>query len=100
MIAVNELVLHDPDRFPSLADVLYLAGCPLIAACFLGLVHARTAGRDRANWIDATIVASGFALLSWVFVMRPPPPAAASSPGPAGSSRWPIPSGTCCSSCC
>jgi diguanylate cyclase (GGDEF)-like protein len=71
MIAVNELVLHDPDLFPSLADVLYLAGCPLIAACFLGLVRARTAGRDRANWLDATIVASGFALLSWVFVMAP-----------------------------
>jgi diguanylate cyclase (GGDEF)-like protein len=71
IIAVYDRVLHDPDRFPSLADATYLAGCPLIAFSIVGLVRARTAGKDRAGWIDATIVASGFALLSWVFVMAP-----------------------------
>jgi diguanylate cyclase (GGDEF)-like protein len=69
--AIYERVLHNPDQFPSLGDAAYLAGCPLIALCILGMVRVRTAGKDRANWIDATIVASGFALLSWVFVMAP-----------------------------
>jgi diguanylate cyclase (GGDEF)-like protein len=35
------------------------------------LVRLRTAGRDRVSWIDATIVASGFGLLSWTFLMAP-----------------------------
>jgi diguanylate cyclase (GGDEF)-like protein len=69
--ALYERVLHDPAPFPSLADALYLAGCPLIGLALVGLVRARTAGRDRVSWIDATIVASGFGLLSWVFLMAP-----------------------------
>jgi diguanylate cyclase len=69
--AVYALALHDPDRFPTIADAIYLAGCPLIGLSIIGLVRARTAGRDRASWIDATIIASGFGLLSWVFVMAP-----------------------------
>jgi diguanylate cyclase (GGDEF)-like protein len=35
------------------------------------LVRAPTAGTDRVSWIDATIVASGFGLLSWTFLMAP-----------------------------
>jgi diguanylate cyclase (GGDEF)-like protein len=66
-----DLLLHDPDRFPSLADAAYLAGCPLIGVSLVLLVRTRTAGRDRVGWIDATIVASGFGLLSWVFLMAP-----------------------------
>ncbi len=57
--------------FPSLADALYLAGCPLIGVGMVLLVRMRTAGRDRVSWIDATIVASGFGLLSWTFLMAP-----------------------------
>jgi diguanylate cyclase (GGDEF)-like protein len=71
VFALYERVLHDPDRFPSLADALYLAGCPLIGLGMVLLVRARTAGRDRVSWIDATIVASGFGLLSWTFLMAP-----------------------------
>jgi diguanylate cyclase (GGDEF)-like protein len=69
--ALYERVLHQSAPFPSLADALYLAGCPLIGLGLVGLVRARTAGRDRVSWIDATIVASGFGLLSWVFLMAP-----------------------------
>jgi hypothetical protein len=69
--AMYERVLHDAAPFPSLADALYLAGCPLIGIGLVLLVWARTAGRDRVGWIDATIVASGFGLLSWVFLMAP-----------------------------
>jgi diguanylate cyclase (GGDEF)-like protein len=69
--ALYERVLHGPTPFPSLADALYLAGCPLIGLSLVLLVRARTAGRDRVSWIDATIVASGFGLLSWTFLMAP-----------------------------
>jgi hypothetical protein len=69
--ALYERVLHQSAPFPSLADALCLAGCPLIGLGLVGLVRARTAGRDRVSWIDATIVASGFGLLSWVFLMAP-----------------------------
>ena len=69
--ALYERVLHGPAPFPSLADALYLAGCPLIGFSLVLLVRARTAGRDRVSWIDATIVASGFGLLSWTFLMAP-----------------------------
>jgi len=69
--ALYERVLHGPAPFPSLADALYLAGCPLIGLSMVLLVRTRTAGRDRVSWIDATIVASGFGLLSWIFLMAP-----------------------------
>ena len=36
-------------------------------AAVIGIVRTRTAGRDRVSWIDATIVATGFGLLSWYF---------------------------------
>jgi diguanylate cyclase (GGDEF)-like protein len=35
------------------------------------LIRARTPGRDRASLIDATIIATGLGLLSWVFLMKP-----------------------------
>jgi diguanylate cyclase len=63
--ALYERVLHQSAPFPSLADVLYLAGCPLIGSSLIGITRTCTAGRDRVSWIDATIVASGFGLLSW-----------------------------------
>jgi diguanylate cyclase (GGDEF)-like protein len=69
--ALYERVLHGEAPFPSLADALYLAGCPLIGLSLVLLVRTRTAGRDPVSWIDATIVASGFGLLSWIFLMAP-----------------------------
>jgi diguanylate cyclase (GGDEF)-like protein len=69
--ALYERVLHGEAPFPSLADALYLAGCPLIGVSMVLLVRTRTAGRDRVSWIDATIVACGFGLLSWTFLMAP-----------------------------
>ena len=71
VFALYERVLHEPDRFPSLADALYLAGCPLLGLGMVLLVRRRTAGKDRVSWIDATIVAVGFGLLSWTFLMAP-----------------------------
>jgi diguanylate cyclase (GGDEF)-like protein len=59
------------DAFPSVADGFYLAGYPPLAVGLLLLIRARTPGRDRASLIDATIVATGLGLLSWVFLMKP-----------------------------
>jgi hypothetical protein len=69
--ALYERLTNGPAPFPSLADALYLAGCPLIGLSMVLLVRTRTAGRDRVSWIDATIVASGFGLPSWTFLMAP-----------------------------
>ena len=47
--ALYERVGHGSAPFPSLADALYLAGCPLIGVGMVLLVRMRTAGRDRVS---------------------------------------------------
>jgi diguanylate cyclase len=61
----------ETDAFPSAADGFYLAGYLPLTAGLVLLVRARTPGRDRASLIDATIIATGLGLLSWVFLMKP-----------------------------
>jgi diguanylate cyclase len=67
---LHERVWH-ADAFPSTADVFYLAGYLPLAAGLAMLIRARSPGRDRASLIDASIVATGLGLLSWVFLMKP-----------------------------
>jgi diguanylate cyclase (GGDEF)-like protein/PAS domain S-box-containing protein len=55
---------------PSLADVLFLASYPCVAAALLMMQGQRLA-RDRASTIDPIIVAVGAGMLAWVFLMRP-----------------------------
>jgi diguanylate cyclase (GGDEF)-like protein len=69
--ALYERLGYGEAPFPSLADAIYLAGCPQIGLGMVLLVRMRTAGRDPVSWIDATIVACGFGLLSWTFLMAP-----------------------------
>lgn len=57
--------------FPSLADVFYLATYPLFAAGLLGFIRYRATGRDLASLLDAMILTSGLALLSWTFLITP-----------------------------
>lgn len=59
------------EPFPSVADGLYLGGLVLVAVAVLDLVHGRIPGGDRAGIIDALIVTSGVALVSWTFLMQP-----------------------------
>ena len=40
--ALYERVLHQSAPFPSLADVLYLAGCPLIGVSLIGIMRTRS----------------------------------------------------------
>jgi diguanylate cyclase len=58
-------------RFPSLADVAFLAAYPLIAGALL--MFARSRGRERwpTALLDSAIVTLGVGLLSWVFLIQP-----------------------------
>jgi diguanylate cyclase (GGDEF)-like protein len=59
------------EPYPSIADAVYLAGYPLMAAGLLILIRSRAAGRDRDGLIDASMATVGLALLTWVLVIRP-----------------------------
>ncbi|MEU4690403.1 GGDEF domain-containing protein [Actinoplanes sp. NPDC023714] len=52
-------------------DVSYLLGYVLQGAGVLFLLRRRGAGRDWATLVDSMIITSAFALLSWVFLMKP-----------------------------
>ncbi|GIF08502.1 GGDEF domain-containing protein [Actinoplanes siamensis] len=52
-------------------DVPYLLGYGLQVAGLLSLLRRRGAGRDWATLVDSMIITSAFALLSWVFLMKP-----------------------------
>ncbi len=56
---------------PSVADVLYVAAYPALAAGLLVFVRRRTPGWDAPTVIDASIVAIGAGLLCWMFVVEP-----------------------------
>jgi two-component system cell cycle response regulator len=67
-------VAHDvfhQEQFPALADVLYLAHYPILMVGLLLLVRQRTPRRDRASLIDASVIALGAGLLSWLFLIGP-----------------------------
>jgi hypothetical protein len=89
---VYELVLQE-SPFPSLADVLYLAGYPALMGGLAIMVRSRLPGGDRGSFLDALIVTTGLGLISWIFLVQI---------RPCRRSRWPsrspIPSWTCFSS--
>jgi signal transduction histidine kinase len=64
--AVYELQGRDP--FPSPADVLYLAGYPLLGAGLLVGIRRRTPRTDVRVLLDAAIVTVSAALLAWIYV--------------------------------
>src|SRR5919199_3228146 len=57
------------DTTPSIADVFYLGGYPLIAAGLALLIVALRSVERRAGLLDAAIFTLGFALVQWVFLM-------------------------------
>jgi diguanylate cyclase len=64
-----EMIGEDP--FPSFADVLYLAGYPFIAAGLFLLIRRRMGGGDRGGLLDAAILTTACAILSWTFLIQP-----------------------------
>lgn len=63
-------VVWEIEPFPSVADVVYLAFYPVIAAGLVLLLRWHKAG-DRDSIVDAFIVAIGAGVLAWVFIMSP-----------------------------
>jgi signal transduction histidine kinase len=59
------------DQYPSLADLLYLIGYPLIAAGLLVLIRARSRGREGTALTDALIITIGIGLVAWDLVLKP-----------------------------
>nr|WP_235033077.1 aminotransferase class I/II-fold pyridoxal phosphate-dependent enzyme [Streptomyces sp. WAC05374] len=68
---ILESVFGQTNPFPSVADVFYLSTYPLFAAGFFGFIRYRTESRDLASLLDALILTSGLALLSWVHLINP-----------------------------
>ena len=59
------------DPFPSLADVAYLLGYPVIAVGLILAIRRRVMGGDRAGLLDAAILTTGAAVVWWAFVLGP-----------------------------
>ena len=57
--------------FPGFSDIAYVAAYPILALSLILLVRGRDGARDRANLIDAMIVVTSAALLSWVYLIEP-----------------------------
>ena len=51
-----------------MADVLYLAGYPFIAVGLLLLIRRRLGDGDRGGVLDAAILTTGVAILSWTLL--------------------------------
>jgi diguanylate cyclase (GGDEF)-like protein/PAS domain S-box-containing protein len=64
-------VTADPNPFPSLADVFYVATYVLLAIGILRLYRRRAAGRDRSVTLDALIVTAALGLLWWILLIEP-----------------------------
>jgi diguanylate cyclase (GGDEF)-like protein/PAS domain S-box-containing protein len=56
---------------PSVADVLYMAGYPVLALALVRLVRSRVASGQLASTLDGLMVAMGVGVVAWVFVMAP-----------------------------
>ncbi|MGD0272802.1 MAG: bifunctional diguanylate cyclase/phosphodiesterase [Gaiellaceae bacterium] len=70
LFAYQEYVAH-ASPFPSIADVCYLIGYPLLGAGLALLIRARAPRRNWAAVIDAAAITTSITLVSWLFVMSP-----------------------------
>ena len=57
--------------YPSVADLFYLAGYPVLAWGIHLLVRGRRSRADVAGMLDSATVTAGVGLLSWVVIARP-----------------------------
>lgn len=76
---IYQEVLHIAP-YPSLADAFYLTRYALLVVGLMWLIRGRRRGRDRAAFLDAAIISTGFAVLGAVFVVAPVAAAGGESP--------------------
>jgi diguanylate cyclase (GGDEF)-like protein len=65
------MYVFESEATASFADVPYVLAYPVIAASLFVLIRGRTSRRDRAGFLDASIISTALALLTWAFIMRP-----------------------------
>src|SRR5438874_1692610 len=63
-------VWHRDPPVPSIADVFYLAGYPLLTAGLIMLVRCLRSEERRRGRLDAAMVVAAFALCQWIFLMQ------------------------------
>jgi diguanylate cyclase (GGDEF)-like protein/PAS domain S-box-containing protein len=69
-LVLSEILHHS--AFPSVADVIFLAGCgPCLLGSLITLTRSKARAVDRASAIDALMLTTGAAFLSWVLVVHP-----------------------------
>jgi diguanylate cyclase (GGDEF)-like protein len=66
---VLELMGESP--FPSIADVAYLLGYPVMVIAFTAAIRLRVRGGDQSGLLDGSILAAAAALVGWVVLVRP-----------------------------
>jgi len=66
-----QAALAPTEAFPTLADVGYLAGYPLLALSLYLLTRGRRPRRDLQSALDTLTVTVGLYLLCWVLLARP-----------------------------
>jgi diguanylate cyclase len=67
---IYEEVLHIAP-YPSVADAFYLTRYLLLIVGLMWLIRGRRRGRDRAAFLDAAIISTGFAVIGGVFIVAP-----------------------------
>src|SRR5919204_1395870 len=63
-------VWHRDPPVPSIADVFYLAGYPLLTAGVVLLLRCLQSGERRRGRPDAPMLIAAFALCQWIFLMQ------------------------------
>ena len=64
-------VMHQPDPFPSVADLMYFVMYALVAAAMVQLYRLGVVSREVTSLLDALILTSGVGLLSWIYLISP-----------------------------
>ena len=63
--------LNGEEPFPSIADVSYIVGYPLLAIGLAVAIRRRVSGGDRAGLLDGAILSCGAVVVWWSFVLGP-----------------------------
>ena len=66
-----ELVLEIETPFPAVPDAVYIGGYFAMIASMALFIRSRRSGPDAGSMIDATIIATGVGVVSWIYFMEP-----------------------------